>query len=359
MSHAPTLNDIARVVGVTHMTVSRSFSGKGRVSERTRERVLAAAAELGYRPNAAAAATRNGRTGYLGMIRSPKQNRSVHASEFDAGLDQAMHERGLCLLRDVIDTPLHRGDEDAQAPRIVRENAVDGLLINYVFGTPATVRDLIDRCHIPSFWINRKRDANCVHPADEGAAREATRFLLDHGHRDPWFVDYAVADADADPDSEADLSSEEHHYSVADRRVGYARAMRERGLKPRIHTLAPRVRGTYAPGRLFGECVRLLQRPDRPTAMLCSNEHGRVVAVAALSLGLRLPDDLSLITFDNHAASGDDLALDRVLAPHFRMGVTAVTELTELIAAPGTPRPPVALPFEFHRTGTVARPRRA
>ena len=352
MSHTPTLNDIARVVGVTHMTVSRSFSGKGRVAEKTRQRVLAAAAELGYRPNAAAAATRNGRTGYLGMIRSPEHSRSVHAPEFDAGLDEALHERGLCLLRDVIDAPLHRGDRDAKAPRIVRENAVDGLLVNYVFGTPPTVRDLIDRCHIPSFWINRKRDANCVHPADEGAAREATRFLLDHGHRDAWFVDRGP-----EASGSLDLTSEEHHYSLADRRVGYARGMRERGLKPRIHSLPPRVPGVYVPGSLFEECVQLLRRPDLPTAMLCSDEHGRVVAMAALSLGLRIPEDFSLITFDNRAASGDDFALDRVLAPHFRMGAAAVAELTELIAAPGVPRPPVVLPFEFHRTGTVARPR--
>ncbi|BAM03125.1 LacI family DNA-binding transcriptional regulator [Phycisphaera mikurensis] len=351
MSNAPTLNDVARAVGVTHMTVSRSFSGKGRVAESTRQRVFAAAAALGYRPNAAAAATRNGRTGYLGMIRSPELSRSVHAPEFDAGLDHALHERGLCLLRDVIDSPLHRGDDDARAPRIVRENAVDGLLINYVFGTPATVRDLIDRCHIPSFWINRKRESNCVHPADEGAALEATRFVLDHGHRSAWFVDRA---SEAD-----DLTSEEHHYSVADRRVGYARAMRERGLKPRIETLRPRVRGVYAPGRLFEECVRMLQRPDRPTAMICSNEHGRVMAMAALSLSLRLPEDLSLITFDNHAASGEDFALDRVLTPHFRMGAAAVAELTALIGASDTPRSPVVLPFEFHRTGSVARSTRA
>ena len=51
----------------------------------------------------------------------------MHAPGFDAGLDEAPHERGLCLLRGVIDAALHRGDRDAQAPRIVRENVAGGL----------------------------------------------------------------------------------------------------------------------------------------------------------------------------------------------------------------------------------------
>lgn len=342
----PTMQDIADRVGVHQSTVSNVLNGKFKAERpdaaQRADRIRRMAEELGYRPSVAARATRTGRTGFLGMIRSPRLSCSVHEPSFDTGLDEALHARGLCLLRDVID------DAD-DAPRIVRENAVDGLIINYAFGTPKPVRDLLDRCRIPAVWINRKRDANCVRPNDEGAGYEATRFLIDHGHRRIEFIAER---------SEREGWQTEPHYSKADRHEGYARAMREAGLTPLLVPFdAPADLSTFASkGYTLRAYCKLLDRAELPTAVVC--ESGRTMLHAAALRGLSVPGDLSVISFDNTAGADNAMLVDRVLVPFEPMGRVAVDELCRLIEQPDRPRPPVVIPFEFHRTGTVGRPGR-
>ncbi len=346
-----TMQDIADLVGVNRATVSNVLNGRlastrRDAAARARE-IRRVAEEIGYRPSQAARATRTGRTGFVGMICSARLSHSVHSASFNSGVDEALHQRGMCLLRDLIGDPLNPDDDGAAAPRIVREDAVDGLLVNYAFGTPPLVRDLIDRCQIPALWINRKRDANCVRPNDEGAAREATRHVLSFGHRRVAFLTVRPAPAHL---------AEDRHYSVADRQAGYAHEMIEAGLTPRVLSLPPHHPGEYEPGYIHRACLALLQDPDRPTAIVCGGDYGRPLVAAAWKLGLRVPEDLSVITFDNHAQADHNLAVDRVLVPYFPMGVAAVTELLALIDDPAEPRRPVVLPFEFHRTGSVSRP---
>ena len=221
-----TMQDIADRVGVSRATVSNILNGKY-VAEHPSavaraEQIREVASRIGYRCSSAARATRTGRTSMIGMIRSPSLRHSVHNNGFEDGLDDALHQRGLCLVRDVI------GDEAERAPRIVRENPVDGLLINYAAGTPRPVRDLLDRCRIPAVWVNRLRSHNCVRPNDRGAAAEATRHLIRHGHRRIALVQYARHPED-----------EERHYSADHREAGFAEAMTGAGLVPRVHHLPP------------------------------------------------------------------------------------------------------------------------
>jgi LacI family transcriptional regulator len=344
-----TAQDVARQAGVTQITVSRAFSGKAPVADKTRRRIMAAADALGYRPHVSARATRTGRTGYIGMIRSAHKACSVLVPDFEAGLDAALHQRGLCLVRDTITDEVALGDADeSKLPRIVREKAVDGLLINYVFGTPPAVREMIDRCRVPSIWINRKREHNCVRPADHGGAYEATMHLIRHGH-----TRIAMAH---DERSLQDLAHGEPHYANADRLAGYAQAMRDAGLVPRFEQLTRPSPGEYLPGYRVHVCEKFLRQPDRPTAVLCGDNQGRAMVAAAWRLGLRVPADLSVITFDNDAGADQELAVDRVLIRFRKIGEAAVGELCELISHPGTPRAPVVVPLEFHRVGTVAEP---
>ena len=285
------------------------------------------------------------------MISSPRMASSVHAPEFLAGVHTALHERGLCLLCELMGEVAPDGSGSDRAPRIVRENAVDGLLVNYAFGTPAAIRDLLDRCGLPAVWINRKRDANCVRPADEGAAREATRFVLGHGHRRVMYLapgGFVAGSAAAE--------SDEAHYSEADRRLGYASEMIDAGLKPLVRVLPPERIGRYAPGCGVDACARVLGEPDRPTAVVCGGDLGRSLVAAAWRLGLRVPEDLSVITFDNQAHADHTVAVDRMLVPHAAMGRAAITELLALIEEPTVARSPVVLPFGFHQTGTVSGP---
>ncbi len=343
------LRDIAEQVGVSVNTVSRVFNGKtkerwSRVA-RQAEEIRRVAKELGYRPTTAARAVRTGRTGFLGMIHSPEPAYSVRNPAFDYGVEQELHARGLCLVHDLIDGPLRQGDQDAQLPQIVRENTVDGLLINYAYGTPPALREVLDRCHIPAIWINRKRDSNCVRPNDLGAALAATRYLIEQGHTRIGLVMLPAQPLQV-----------ERHYSVGDRRAGHEQAMREAGRTPRVFELPP-VPADFNQrvGHLLRCYVQLLRQADRPSAVLCL-DGGREMCHAAALAGLRVPQDLSVMTFDNEADADERVGVDRVLVRYWGMGRVAIRELCALMDRPEIPRRPVLIPLEFHRTGTVSRP---
>lgn len=347
----PTLKEIAERAGVSTYTISLALNGdpkSGRISSARVRQVRELARRMGYRANAAAAAMRRGRTGFIGMIRSPSLACSVHDPAFESGIDEALHERQLCLVRDIIDEPVRRGDPMAQSPRIVRENAVDGLLINYAFGTPPVVRELLDRCRIPAIWINRKRETNCVRPDDRGAAIEATRHLIAHGHRRIAFLESPAPKY---------FKPLEQHYSVQDRRDGYAAAMQEAGLTPLCVPLPARVGDFGYAGHLLSVISAYLTQPHRPSAVLCGfSGGGRVALLAAARLGLRVPGDLSVMTFDNEAHADEQIGVDRVLVRYRAMGRAAVHELIELMQNKDAPRTPVVIPFEFHTAGTVGPP---
>lgn len=344
----PTMQDIAERVGVHRATVSNVLNGKLRAERsdaaRRAAKIRRVAAEMGYRPNTAARATRTGRTGFIGMIHSPWPTYSVTDPAFAWGVDEALDVRGLCLVRDTLHVS-SPDQPDPRPPRIVRENAVDGLLINYAFGLPASVRGLLEHCCIPAVWINRKRDRNCVRPNDAGAALEATRYLIEQGHRRIDLVRGLVAAPQVEP-----------HYSILDRQAGYEQAMREAGLTPCVVDLPPSPAGYEERlGYLLRCYVQWLRQADRPSAVLC-HVGGREMCHAAALVGLRVPDELSVMSFDDDAGADERVAVDRVLVRHRAVGRAAVGELCALIDEPNVPRPPVLVPFEFHRTGTVARP---
>lgn len=346
----PTMQDIADRVGVHRATVSNVLNGKLRAERsdaaRRATEIRRVAVEMGYRPSVAARATRTGRTGFIGMLRSPSMGCSVLDLAFDRGVEQSLHVHGLCLVRDIIDD-ISEDQRGVLPPRIVRENMVDGLLINYAFGVPPAVRVLLDRCRVPAVWINRKRESNCVRPNDEGAAVEATRYLLSQGHRRITYVDGSVFGVSADRDV---------HYSMGERRAGYEQVMRQAGLTPDFYEVPACEDEGLLMGRLLTELTAMLRRDDLPTAVLCGNGSGRVMLLAAAHAGLRVPEDLSVMTFDNDAGAISSIAVDHVLVPYFAMGRAAVEEVCALIAQPDQPRRPVVLPFEFLRAGTVARP---
>lgn len=345
MSHSVTMNDVARRVGVHRATVSNVLNGrlKSQRSDAARRaaEIRRVAEEMGYRPSVAARATRTGKTGFIGMIRSPQLSRSVHAPLFESAMDEALHQRGFCLVRDIID------DDADEAPRIVRERVVDGLIVNYAFGTPRPVREVLDRCRVPAVWVNRRREANCVHPADEPAGRTAAESLLSLGHRHIAYVRLHGED----------VYGGEQHYSGSAREAGYAAAMIDAGLVPRVERFQPPRGGThFRRSWILRSMLDVLNRPDRPTALVCSS-HGREAVHAAAVVGLNVPDDVSVFTFDDDAAGDQAVAVDRLLTPYAAMARAAMGALFELIDRPDQPLPPVALPFEFHRTGTVAPPR--
>lgn len=338
-----TTADIARIVGVSQPVVSKVLHGGRtniRASQATRERILAVASQQGYRRNTAARAIRTGRFGCATLVLSAAGGpRTTLPGNLLRGLSEALEAKKMHLT--VASLPDEKLTSEGYVPRILREWMSDGLLINYNREIPQRMIDLIDEYAIPSVWLNCKRDHDCVYPDDFSAGREATRRLLDLGHRRIAYLNFFY-------------QSGASHYSEDDRRDGYRQAMREAGLLEQV------VEGAYLEPnggeKRMEASVRLLTAPDRPTAVVayCNVSLAHVVRTADQQ-GLVVPRDLSLITFGaNSPLLGQQVATMPV--PEVEEGREAVRMLIEKIKSRGDRLPPVLVPFGFFAGRTLAPP---
>jgi DNA-binding LacI/PurR family transcriptional regulator len=334
-----TLEEIAREAGVSRYTVSNVLRGRNKenwacTAERA-ERIRGIAERLNYRPNAAAVATATGRFGAVGLL---ARRNHPHGALLRTLLNSIRHhltERELHLtLGDLPDESL---TSEAHVPRILREWSVDGLLINYIAGIPDKMIELIRRYQIPSIWLNSKLESDCVYPDDFEAAQRACNYLIGMGHRRIAYVDY--------------MSS--NHYSTADRRDGYLRAMHSARLKPetiRNARVAPQT-------EWLDLSCEWLRSPDRPTAVL-TYEADRALPVfcAALKLGMDVPRDLSILSFHDMAVVTVGMHLTTMEIPMLQTGAVAVDMLNEKIQNPGLPLPARAIEAKLLEGTSCAPP---
>jgi LacI family transcriptional regulator len=346
---AVTLSHIADHTGVDASAVSRVLGGKARqyrISHTTERRVLRAADELGYRPNASARATRQGCFGSIALILSTHTGRSDLPPDVLAGISSALDasELHLTLAR----LPDDKLTDAGYVPRILRELSCDGMLIDYTDHIPERMIDLIDDTGQPAVWLNRKREHDCVYPDDLAIGRRATERLLEAGHRRIAYVDWGAGWKQLD----------QAHYSQRDRQAGYERAMADAGLAARVirRDDSDVVEPLTA---LHQAMVNLLSRDDRPTAFVTySRVFAQVIAGAASVCGLSVPRDLSLVTVSYQAdVTGAGLEIACVMTPGRSYGSAGVKCLLKKIARPATrlaPRP--IAPKQFFEGQTIAPP---
>jgi len=321
-SPSPTLAAIASMAGVSRVTVSNVLEGRTRglygPSAQRAKRIREIADRLGYRPNSAARATVCGRFDALGLLMSTRRHRSFLPRELVDGIQTgcAEHNQHLHLAK----LPDEQVTDDHYIPRILRELAVDGLLINFTSEIPERMLSLIHDFGVPSVWINSKQDYNSVRPDDLEAGRRATEALLQAGHHRILYTDLWPA----------------WHYSKVDRREGYEQAMRSAGLVPQV----------------LSRCVAYLKRPaayceamagpDRPTAIVAYGDGAFIIAGAAMA-GFRLPDDLAVVVL------GGDSALSGLMAqmpvPEAEMGRAGVEMLMNKIGGQVSETPTRIIPF--------------
>jgi DNA-binding LacI/PurR family transcriptional regulator len=310
-----TQTDIARQAGVTRLTVRRALLGQNGVGKVTAQRIRNLADELGYMPNAAANATRTGRFHAIGLLIGSVTPRYLPA-ELVHGVEEALTETQDQLLFSRLSD--ERLKDDQATPRMLQQLMVDGLLLHYTHRFPEELPERLARHRLPSIWINSRLSHDCVFFDDFAAARHATQCLLDRGHT-------RVAYVDRDPSG---------HYSEADRRAGYLAAMRDAGREPQIKELHYPTPAAPADTRL-ADAHAWLSGPDAPTAALVySSTLMGPVATAALSLGRRIPQDLSLIGFGRDPVSAVGLPLTLVDTSMQGMAQRAVDMLRQKIAAP-------------------------
>jgi LacI family transcriptional regulator len=308
------LQDVAREAGVHVSTVSRALNDApgSTIRPETRERILASAARLRYRPHAIARGLKLASTGAIGLL-VPTLRNPVWAEIVHGVVDRAW-ERGLVTLL-AEDT----GSDAAQQAyeRLVSEGRIDGLVI----ASAASASPLLDRFvedGIPCVFANRAQPGSRRNVVmDEGAAaRIAAEHLAGLGHRSIVHVD--------GPD-ETDTAHR--------RSLGFARAAEALGVAAEmVHVPFDEASGREAVlAALDGE------RP--PTAAVLSNFNQAIGALAALrARRVRVPQELSLLSYDDDPMLEYlDVQLTSVRMPLKELGVSAVDALCDQMSG-GTPR---------------------
>ncbi len=280
-----TLRELGQTLGLSAATVSRALAGHPRISAETVARVREAARATGYVPNRAARALVTGKaSGFVGLVlQDPGYGREhSYLGEFAQGLGQGLAAHGIDLFLAFIpqDQP-----ELNMIRNIVATRRADGLVlartteadprVDYLIGAgfPFVTHGRTGREPAPFDWIDT-----------DGAAAFAEAFGLLHGLGHRRFGLVSV---------EEPMTFRQH------RAEGLARAMAGSGA-----TLAATAAPRFDPARRHAGIRAMLAAPDRPTAVLCLFD-GLALAVleVAAGLGLRVPEDLSVIGFDNIATA--------------------------------------------------------
>lgn len=336
MSRSTTSHDVAREAGVSRTTVSYVLNNADsvKISEDTRERVLAAAQKVGYLPNQAAKAVKTGRFGCIALL----LGRDIYLPKrLLMGINEAIAERSMHL--SVANIYKSCGSDELQ-PAVLRQLIADGILVNSNEEITADIRAIRRSQKMPLLWLNQRMKRDCIYPDDRRAAREATEHLITLGHRRILYVYAGAAN---------------RHYSHTDRAQGYIEAMRAAGLTPLLYsTDAQDTDGAERITALRG----LLHARQRPTAVLAYSWPSAAAAhTAALLEGLRMPQDLSLVMFEDEQKDfGIGINIATLPIPWQRIGQQAVDLLLAALARTGKNGPAVAVPYEALQTGGSCQP---
>jgi LacI family transcriptional regulator len=319
--------EIASRVGISKIAVSYALRGSKKVSAETRRRVEKAAEELGYRANAGARAIRTGRFGSIALLLARHKFVSNLPSALLAGIESTVSESDYNLL--LARLPDEQLTREGFLPKLLREQAADGLLINYTYKIPPKMIRLIRRYDLPAVWINSKQPADCVYPDDADAAERATAHLIARGHRRIAYIDYAYP---ADQLRDA-------HYSARDREAGYLSAMKQAGLRATVLRPADDRAKSEEPAVL----MRLLKSKDRPTGFVSQSAAGlpRLFVIAA-GLGLAAPRDLAAVTFAENAGQIYGAPTTVMVIGNPEIGTRAVQMLLTKLAS-NAPQAPIAV----------------
>jgi LacI family transcriptional regulator len=306
--------DIARSLGLSQATVSRALNG-GAVSEATRRRVVAASESLGYRPNDVARGLVTQSTRTVGVVVSDVLN--PFYPEFLEALTAALDRQGRRML--LQDAAL---GEDAALEALLRHR-VDGIIMTAATGRSSVVRDLV-ASGFPLVLAHRSLevDADIVESDNRRGAGRVAELLHRLGHRRIGVL-------------EGDGSAS----TTRQRAAGFRERAGELGLD--VETAV----AGFDPDGAAAAARRLLDRPDRPTAVFGHNDTIAIAALnAAAELGLRVPDDLAVVGFDDIRAAGWPIVgLTTVRQPIALMARHAVELLDARIAGPAAPRRHVVL----------------
>ena len=322
----PTIDDVARLAGVSIATVSRCLHMPDVVATKTRDRVLNAVRQTGYNLNTAAQSLRQRRSNTVLVVVPDIGN--TYFSVILGGIEQEARAAGLTML--IGDTGRSVAREDAYV-RYLLNGRADGALL--LVDPQARWFDIptLNAMGLPPIVavseVGPKSGSVSVSIDNEAAAHAATRHLIDLGHR-----------------RIAHVTGPASNILTAERLSGYRRALQEAGLEPDPTLEFPGDFSLKSGRAAFDHYTAMA---DRPTGLFFANDEMAMGFLStAYQAGVRVPRDLSIIGFDDiHFAQSCIPALTTIHQPRAEMGVAAMRLLLSIIAgeAPG----PVRLPYEL------------
>lgn len=272
--------DVAKLAGVSQATVSRVFSPSTNVSEEKQERVLAAARQLGYHPNAIARSLTTNRTNIIGIVMA-----NLTSPFYPYVLEKFLRNLQDMDKQVLVFTAAGNQIVDDIMP-LVLQHRVDALIV-----TSATLSsEMADECAgygIPVVLFNRyvlDAEVSAVCSDNTEGGRSVANLLLDTGHQRLAYV-----------------SGQVNASTNSDREKGFLDRLRERGV---VDVLCEEGDFSYESG--YQAASRLLALENRPDAIFCACDNMALatIDVARHEFGLHIPDDLSVVGFDDIPMAG-------------------------------------------------------
>lgn len=322
---AATINDVARLAGVSRATASRALGDYGTVKAETRETVLAAAERFGYVPNVIARSMRAGTTQTLGLVIA-----EIGLSVFDTAMRVVIDSARAYGYQVLVSNTNEELQAERTAVRVMLEKQVDGLI---VVPSSVTELDFLAPKNLqgrPIVLLDRRLSPlglASVTGDNRQGARDAMAHFFEKGHTKIGLVVFTANITGETPKQPSGLIS-----SIEDRVAGYFSAMASAGLP--VNPDWVRFTGD-SEASACAAVEAILDSPDAPTALLASNGNMSIAVLkVAKARGLLLGRDLSLIGFDDAPwASIITPSITVVNVPMEEMAQVAVEKLIGRISA--------------------------
>ncbi|TGG93546.1 LacI family DNA-binding transcriptional regulator [Natronospirillum operosum] len=317
----PSIKDVARVAGVSDKTVSRVVNREPNVKPETFRRVEQAIQDLGYVPNRAARLVRSRKSQVLGIL-TDLVSVTPYSNDIVRGAQAWAHANGYTVI--VVNT---NGDDDTEkaAWRTFQEHSIEGVL--YVTMYHRLINLQASDCPLPTVLVNCRSTADqsliSVTPDDYRGSQALTRHVLEQGHRRIGYIRL----------NPVLFGAEERYRAFQD-------VVREWGIPDASITTKIGMSGVVGQeiDHSYQVTQNMLQQDAPPTVIMCGNDEIALQAyLGALTLGHRIPDDVSIVGHDDFKTVSKALkpALTTAALPYYDLGFRASEALYGVISGEG------------------------
>lgn len=305
-----TIRDIARMANVSHTTVSRVLNNDPRVQEKTKNRILSLVKKLGFKPDARARNLALKKSKLIGLVVTDIRN--PFYADLARGIEDKAHQLGYNVIFCSTD---HKPERLDSYINLMLDVGVDGFIFASSRLSEPAVERLIE-ARFPLVLVNRKlkrEDYNYVVLDNFKGAYDITKHLIDLGYRK-----IAIIDGPANV------------FTGLERLKGYQRAIKDHDIcfKPEYV-----FQGTFARATGYEGATQLLKMRDKPEAIFGGSDYIAMGVIDAIEeLGLKIPEDVALVGFDDtEFASNRRILLTTVSQREYTMGGLGVKILIDCI----------------------------